>query len=102
MYEVVIVYKDREEIDSVWNSKDSASYRLRNLASEWSGSETAFGHVRERWEVFVVRTVDMGGTSAVDSLWSSRQDASNRLEEIKKDPKYCYSHYEVMPVNRIV
>ena len=102
MYEVVIVYKDREEIDSIWNNKDSANYRLRNWASEWSGSETAFGHVRERWEVFVVKEVDVDGDWGIDSLWSSRQDASNRLAQIRENPRYCYSYCEAMTVNRIV
>ena len=102
MYEVVIEYKDREEIDSVWDNKDSANYRLRKLASKLSGSETAFGYVRERWEVFVVKEVDVDGDWRIDSLWSSRQDASHRLAQIRENPRYSYSHYEAMTVNRIV
>lgn len=102
MYEVVIVYKDREEIDSVWDNKDSANYRLKSLASEWPGSETAFGHVRERWDIFVVHEVDTDGSWGIDSLWSSRQDASNRLAQIRDNPRYRSSYYEAMPVNRIV
>ena len=102
MYEVVIVYKDHKKIDSVWDDKDSASHRLESLASKWSRSETAFGYVRERWDVFVVKEVDTDGSWGIDSLWSSRQDASNRLAQIRENPRYSYSYYEAMPVNRIV
>ena len=102
MYEVVIVYKDHKKIDSVWDDKDSASHRLESLASKWSRSETAFGYVRERWDVFVVHEVDADGSLGIDSIWSSSQDAINRVKEIRENPRYRSSYYEAMTVNRIV